>query len=136
MNLNLDKQVKKFLAFTGSIPNNTGVTVFKQQSSPLIGDMVTFHTESNSTDITIVGTLTSSPFNNTPDIGTIICSENTFRQITGQAGYTIIDLQLTKNATETDVNRIHKSIGKELLFFDERFSSNEAVWYIPCHWFK
>jgi putative ABC transport system permease protein len=106
--------------------NNTGLTVFEQQNPPLIEDVVTLHTENNSADITIVGTLSSSPFNNGPNVGTIICSENTFHQFTGQAGYTIIDLQLSKNATETDVDRIHRLVGKEFIFSDERLSNSSV----------
>jgi putative ABC transport system permease protein len=106
--------------------NNTGLIVFEQGNTALIGDQVTLHTENNSADITIVGSLSSSPFNNAPDVGTIICSENTFRQLTGQADYTIIDLQLSKNATETDVDRIHRLVSKEFLFSDERLGNSSV----------
>jgi putative ABC transport system permease protein len=106
--------------------NNTGLTVFEPQNTPIVGDMVTLHTENHSADITIVGTLSSSPFNNAPGVGTIICSENTFRELTGQAGYTIIDLKLNKNATEADVDRIHKFVGKEFIFSDERLDNSSV----------
>ncbi|RKD31734.1 ABC transporter permease [Lacrimispora algidixylanolytica] len=106
--------------------NNTGLTVFKQQNASNTGDIITLHTENHSADITIVGTLSSSPFNNGPDVGTIICSENTFRELTGQVDYTIIDLKLTKNATENDVDRIHKYVGKEFIFSDGRLDNSSV----------
>lgn len=105
--------------------NNTGLTVFKQENTPIAGDIITLHTE-NPADIAIAGILSSSPFTNGPDVGTIICSENTFRQLTGQTGYTIIDLKLAKNTTEADVDRIHKFVGKELIFSDERLSNSSV----------
>ena len=106
--------------------SNTGLTVYEQQNTPNVGDIVTLHTENYSADITIVGTLSSSPFNNAPGVGTIICSENTFHQLTGQKGYTIIDLKLNKNATEADVDRIHKFVGKDFIFSDERLDNSSV----------
>lgn len=106
--------------------NNTGLIVFEQQNTVKVGDTVTLHTENHSANIKIVGSLSSSPFNNAPDVGTIICSENAFRQLTGQTDYTIIDLQLSKNATEADIDEIHKLVGTEVIFSDER-SGNRSV---------
>lgn len=106
--------------------NNTGVIVFEQQKTAQVGDTVTLHTENQTADIRIVASLSSSPFNNAPDVGTIICSENTFRQLTGEIDYTIIDLQLYKNATEADVDEIHRSVGTDFTFSDER-SGNRSV---------
>ncbi|MNZ96265.1 FtsX-like permease family protein [compost metagenome] len=85
------------------------------------------HTENRSANIRIVGSLSSSPFNNAPDVGTIICSENTFRQLTGQTNYTIIDLQLSKNAAESDVEEIHKLVGTEVTFSDERAGNRSVI---------
>lgn len=106
--------------------NNTGLIVFEQQSTVKVGDTVTLHTENHSANIKIVGSLSSSPFNNAPDVGTIICSEYAFRHLTGQTDYTIIDLQLSKNATEADIDEIHKLVGTEVIFSDER-SGNRSV---------
>lgn len=52
--------------------------------------------------------LSDCPFNNAADVETIICSENTFQNITGQSDYTIIDMQLNRNATDNEVNTIHQ----------------------------
>ncbi len=106
--------------------NNTGLIVFEKQNTIRSGDTVTLHIGEGTADIKIVGLLSSSPFNNAPDVGTIICSENTFRQLTGQTDYTIIDLQLSENATEADVDEIHKLVGTEVTFSDER-SGNRSV---------
>lgn len=106
--------------------DNTGLIVYDQQNTAQVGDTVTLHTENHSANIKIVGSLSSSPFNNAPDVGAIICSENTFRQLTGQTDYTIIDLQLSKNATEAEVDEIHRLVGTEFTFSDERLG-NQSV---------
>lgn len=70
--------------------------------------------------------LSDCPFYNADDVGTIICSEDTFRQITGQSDYTIIDIQLTRRATDNDVTAIHQMIGYEFIF-------QTSVWEIVVH---
>lgn len=107
--------------------NNTGLIVFEQQNTTKVGDMVTLHTENRSANIRIAGSLSSSPFNNAADVGTIICSENTFRQLTGQTDYTIIDLQLSKNATEDDVDEIHRLVGTKVTFSDKRAGNRSVI---------
>ncbi|KAF5075134.1 FtsX-like permease family protein [anaerobic digester metagenome] len=105
----------------------TGLSVFEQQGNPKTGDMVTVLMGNRSVDIEIVGTLSSSPFQNAPDVGTIICSENTFRQLTGVTDYTIIDLQLMKKATQKDVDKIHALVGSRHIFSDERLGNRSVL---------
>lgn len=38
--------------------------------------------------------LSDCPFNNRTEVGKLICSEDTFRKLTGEKDYTIIDMQL------------------------------------------
>ncbi|WP_312426873.1 ABC transporter permease [Lacrimispora sp.] len=106
--------------------NNTGLIVFEQQNDIKTGDTVTLHIGGETADIKVAGSLSSSPFNSAPGVGTMICSENTFRKLTGETDYTIIDLQLSKNATEADVDEIHRSVGMGLTFSDKR-SGNRSV---------
>ncbi len=106
--------------------SNTGLIVFKSQNTMKTGDTATLHIGGKTADIKIVGSLSASPFNSAPDAGTMICSENTFRKLTGETDYTIIDLQLSKNATEADVDEIHRMAGTEVSFSDKR-SSNSSV---------
>ena len=70
--------------------------------------------------------LSDSSFHNAEDVGIIICSEGTFRRLTGQTDYTIIDVQLTRGATDEDVNAIHQTVGSGYLFFDERISNSNV----------
>lgn len=107
--------------------DNTGLIVFDQHSTAQVGDTITLFVGASSIDIRIVGSLSASPFNNSADIGTIICSEDTFRLLTDQTDYTIIDLQLSKNATEADVDQIHQLVGSEVTFSDRRLSNSGVL---------
>lgn len=104
-----------------------GVVVFEPQNTIQIGDTVKFNANGRSTNIKISGMLSECPFNNAADVGTIICSENTFRQITSENNYTIIDLQLSNNATETDVNAIYQTVGTEYTFSDNRIDNRSVM---------
>lgn len=56
-----------------------------------------------------------------------ICSEETFRTLTGQDGYTILDLQLNADATDADVEAIRTQVGSGTTFSDDRRSNSEAI---------
>lgn len=105
---------------------NSGLIVFDRQGIVKVGDIVTLQTGNKSATINITGSLSSVPFNTAPGVGTIICSENTFRQLTGQTDYTIIDLQLSKNVSDSDVDEIHRLAGTGVTFSDKR-SGNRSV---------
>ncbi|MEY8353434.1 FtsX-like permease family protein [Lachnospiraceae bacterium 54-53] len=102
---------------------NAGLIVFEQQNTIQVGDTVALRIGDRSGNMRIAGMLSSSPFNNAPDVGTVICSENTFRQLTGQSGYTIIDLQLSKHASEADVDQIRRMAGPDITFSDRRLTN-------------
>ena len=111
--------------------NNTGLMVFEPQSSIEAGDTITLDLNGSPANIEIVGTLSYCPFNNRADVGKLICSEDTFKQLTGETDYTIIDIQLSRNATENDVNEIHSLVGSGYTFSDERMgnSSTRGAYY-------
>ncbi len=112
--------------------DNTGLIVFEQQNTPEVGNTVTLFVGNRSINIKIVGSLSTSPFSKVPDVGTIICSEDTFRKITGQTKYTIIDLQLLKNTTQEEVDEIHKLAGTEFTFSDERLGNQSVLGFYYC----
>lgn len=56
----------------------------------------------------------------------IICFEDTFRKLTGETDYTIIGIQLTKNATENDVRNNHSLAGSQYTFSDERMGNGNT----------
>lgn len=52
--------------------------------------------------------------------------EDTFRKLTGETDYSIIDIQLSQNATENDVNEIHRLVGSQYTFSDERMGNSNT----------
>lgn len=104
----------------------TGVVVYEPQSTLKTGDSVRVNTGGRSLDIRITGMLSECPFDNAADVETVICSEDTFRQVMGGDDYTIIDLQLSHGATEADVNSIYRLAGDGYIFADER-AGNSSV---------
>lgn len=113
---------------------NTGLIVYDTEDKIQVGDTVNVEIEGQSAQIKIVGMLSASPFNNAADAVTIICSEDTFWKITRQKDYTIIDMQLSASATDTDVNAIHRTYGTGYSFVDKRIDNSSVlgVYYCVC----
>jgi len=113
---------------------NTGLTVFDSQGFMQVGDQVTMEIDGRSVEIEIAGLLFASPFNSAGDSVIIICSEDTFRQITGEENYTVIDMQLSTSATDDDVNAIHRTYGAGFNFVDKRMDNNSILGIYYCVW--
>ncbi len=77
-------------------------------------------------ELSVAGVLSHCPFDPLPGSETLICSEEAFTRLTGEADYTIVDVQLTRQATEEDVRQIRKLAGDHLLFSDQRLSNQET----------
>lgn len=79
------------------------------------------------TELTVAGVLSTCPFQKEKDTEIIICSENTFQKLTGKNAYTILDLQLTKKASDSDVLAIQQLFDSTYTFSDQRKSNAEAL---------
>lgn len=90
------------------------------------GDVVTLQTENGSQSINIVGTVSECPFN-TESGEIILCSEDTFRQLTGMSDYTIIDIQLKHGATDEDVEVLRMLAGTDCIFSDRRADNQNVL---------
>jgi len=112
----------------------TGLIVYEQQNTIQIGDTVTLNISGQKKEIQIVGTLSDCPFYSAAGVGTIICSEDTFKQITSESKYTIIDVQLTKEATDEDVYAIHQMVDSTFTFSDERMGNSSTMGTYYCFW--
>ncbi len=88
-------------------------------------DEITVETKLGSRTVTIAGILGYVPFDAGKEAGILICSEELFRQLTGEAGYTILDLQL-KDQSDRAVEEIHGTAGEGYTFSDRR-ASNQNV---------
>lgn len=103
-----------------------GLIVYEPQNTIQVRDVLDLNIDGQHTEIEIVGMLSKCPFSNDEDVGMIICSEETFRQLTGENAYTIIDVQLEKNASDVDVDDIRKLAGDRFSFSDCRLSNSST----------
>lgn len=76
-------------------------------------------------NLTIAGVLNNAPFSTKDIDGMVICSEDMFRKLTGENGYTILDIQL-KDDSDSVVSEIRKAAGGKYNFSDQRASNREV----------
>ena len=97
-------------------------------NSPVqIGDRVNV----GGTEVEIVGLLKYDPFNSdgtTQGKITLIVSGRTFRRITGEEDYSLLMIQLEKNAADEDVEAIRHAAGEEVNFADRREESTAGTY--------
>ena len=125
---------KKYL-LSGSINDvqtqtGTGLIVsspqYNSRTQIQTGDTVTLTVHGQSLALTIAGTVSECPFN-MPEGDIILCSEDTFHQLTGEDAYTIIDLQLNRCALETDVTSIRALAGTGCTISDQRLDNQSVL---------
>ena len=85
------------------------------------------------TELTVAGVLKDSPFD-TSDQPTVICSEKTFEEITGEDAYAILDVQLSKDATAQDVKELYTLADGKYHFYDrlEQNKDTQNTYYMFC----
>lgn len=112
----------------------TALVVYEPETTIQVGDTVTLHIGGKPQQLQISGMLSTAPFGNANDTALLICSEDTFRHLTGTSDYTIIDIQLTNKATDEDVNAIQQLAGTSYTFSDERMSNSSVrgTYYCFC----
>lgn len=125
---------KKYL-IDGSVSDarnsvGTGLAVASPQYNIASGikkdDTVTLTTENGTHEIKIAGTVSECPFN-TENGEIILCSEDTFRLLTGFNDYTIIDIQLKCSATDADADALRDMAGADYSFSDLRTDNQNAL---------
>lgn len=61
---------------------------------------------------------------------TLVCSEELFRELTGETGYAVLDLQVQPDITDAEVQQIRRQIeqacGASISFSDKRMSNREV----------
>lgn len=98
------------------------LSVYREGNPLQVGDTVNVTVNGQSRSIEIVGMLTSAPF----DGLLLICSEETFRDLTGVSDYTILDIQLTRSADDAAVEEIRRLAGSENTFSDSRMGNRST----------
>lgn len=107
------------------VKNGFGVLlVTKPDFSAEIGDEIILETSIGEKNVTVSGLLNYSPFQSGENEGFLICSENLFHNLTGETGYTILDIQL-KDTSDSVVDEIRSIAGNNYTFSDQRAGNNE-----------
>ena len=105
-----------------AVTEGTGVlTVFDKSNTLQVGDSI----QLGETTLTVAGVLKDSPFSAT-DQPTIICSEQLFQQLTGEHGYAVLDVQLTRGAAEEEISGLCALAGDAYRFYDRTAQNRDT----------
>lgn len=107
---------------------NDGRHVLVNKDSGLrVGDKIMFHTKNGDVTSIVGGVLSKIPFNTSDDIfGKAIVSEKLFARLTGKQDYSIIDIQLKKNATDNILDVLRKDLSGKIRVCDNRQKNEEG----------
>lgn len=120
---------KQLSSGTGKgVLEGNGVLVSRQETGSLTpGDEITFRTESGTWELPVSGVLNSHPFDEEPGTITVFCSEALFQKLTGERGYTVIDLQVRWGTTDADAEELRALAGDGMTFSDRRMRNAEVM---------
>lgn len=102
------------------------LAAYHGESSLHTGDVLTFATENGEVELPVSGVLTRTPFDRSPGEELIFCSEALFQKLTGQKGYTVIDLQVKRTISEEKVLALRALAGEQVIFSDQRQKNMEV----------
>ena len=112
------------------------LSVHREGNTFAAGSNVTVSAGGGEKETSIVGTLGDVPYSygadsNTDSMtGMAVCSEELFRKLTGEDGYTVLDVQLNRDATDSQVQEIRKVMeqecGSSVAFSDKRIGNKET----------
>lgn len=114
-----------------------GVLLAYREDNPLaVGSKIALAAGKKVQEVVVAGILGDVPFNYGKDknVGSseviVICSEGLFRELTGEDGYAVLDMQLEPDIEEAQVMEIRKEIeqacGAGISFSDRRIGNREV----------
>ncbi|MCH5186106.1 MAG: ABC transporter permease, partial [Oscillospiraceae bacterium] len=98
------------------------LAVYRPDSTLKAGDKI----QTELGEVTVAGILEHCPFDALDGNENLVCSESTFKALTGESDYTIIDIQLTSDVTEDNINEIRAPVGNDVMFSDQRQGNSNA----------
>ena len=102
------------------------LAVYDGNSGRKVGDILVLRLPSGEKKVRVSGILSSIPFDQTSGTENLICSERTFQNLAGKHGYTVIDIQLEKQADDGTAARIRGLTTDGMRFSDRRQSNEEG----------
>lgn len=109
-----------------TIDKDSILAVYHGEGSLAAGDTVEADLGTGTKQLTVSGVLSSCPFHSDNGQELLICSEDTFLELTGQNNYTIIDIKLARNAGDDVIRRIRTTGGEHTAFSDRRLNNEEV----------
>ena len=94
------------------------MTVLNKDNPIKVGDVIRVAGQ----EIEVVCGISSGLY---PDEYSIICSQETFARLTGEENYSMIGIQLSRQATDETVKQINSLAGSNVIFTDERQRNQE-----------
>ena len=88
------------------------------EDADLAGSTITLSIDGKEHAVTVAGVLSDSPLARDEGTETILCSEASFTALTGEQGYTILDIQFKNSASEEDVSSIKSLFSGGVVFTD------------------
>lgn len=79
---------------------NQVLVVASGEASFQVGDEIVLTLRDKQQTVTVAGILSDSPLAREAGTETILCSEKTFSLLTGESGYTILDIQFKDSASQ------------------------------------
>lgn len=95
------------------------ITVYNKDNPLTMGETI----QVAGKEVQIVGTISDSLF---PSELLVICSQETFEQLTGESNYTMIGIQLNEKADDATVQQISDLAASNVIFTDSRQSNRES----------
>ncbi len=90
-----------------------------------VGSEIELETRTGRQKVKVAGILGYAPFDGGENVGTLICSEDLFRRLTGETGYTILDIQL-HDKSDAVAEEIRSIAGETYRFSDSRKNNRET----------
>ncbi len=90
-----------------------------------VGSEIELETKTGRQKVKVAGILGYAPFDGGENVGTLICSEDLFRRLTGETGYTILDIQL-HDKSDAVAEEIRSIAGETYRFSDSRKNNRET----------
>lgn len=118
----LDGSIEEAAEETGKV-----LAVTRDDSPWKVGETLSLYPDGKGGQAEIAGILGSSPFDSANGEQILICSEETFRAITGKNGYTIVDVQLKRRGGEDAALQMRDlALEQGLTFSDARKDKEET----------
>lgn len=113
-------------SFDEAIKGKAVLAVCTTQKKRAFGNQVTLQGKKKTKKLPIAGEVSDCPYTRGAEGTTLICSEELFRELTGENGYAVIDVQVNSSVTEKDVEKIRSIVNQDVTVSDKRISNQDT----------